>query len=239
MGNTLNERVARFIARYRTVVVESSLSKIDEDIAYDEAQDPINFEEEITLLREMRLNSEIAKIPDEETRYRELVAQDVAARLLAIKGVESVDVVEIGGEALALQATIQARYLYNGISYDAGKWLWSVGMVSFDENAFNPEIHRYELHSLDDGTCFLESSVLFSGSVLQPFKTGFTDHPIYEDCEYGFCFGDSRTDIREYLLTGEFVSAFQLISLCLHHVNTVDTCYIPMYFNRLDDEKAI
>ena len=54
MGNTLNERVARFIARYRTVVVESSLSKIGESIAYDEAQDPISFEEEITLLREMR-----------------------------------------------------------------------------------------------------------------------------------------------------------------------------------------
>ena len=209
MSNTLNERVARFIARYRTVVVESSLSKIDESIAYDEAQDPINFEEEITLLREMRLNSEIAKIPDEETRYQELVAQDVAARLLAIQGVESVDVVEIGGEALALQVTIQARYLYDGIFYDAGKWLWNVGMVSFDENTFDPAIRWYKPHSLDDGTCFLESSVLFSGGVLQPFKTGFTDHPIYEDCLRGFCFGDSCTDIREYLLTGEFGSAFQ------------------------------
>lgn len=231
MDNNLNEKVARFIARFRTVVVESSLAKIDEAIAYDDAHKTrLGVANELRLLRETKQDSDIIRTADEETRYQELLAQNVLDQLLAIQGVESVDVVvEDGVESL--QVTLQAYYLHRGVFYDAGRWIWSVDMVSADDNIFNIERNWYSQYALIDGTCFPTGSVLFSGKPCERFKNGRTEHPYYPDDYYGFCFGDSSMDIRAYLLTGEFVSAFQLVSLCLHYVNIEHRGDTSRYFN--------
>ena len=236
MDNTLNERVARFIARYRTVAAKSSLTKIDETIEFDEVEGGDALISEAEELKRIKLDSEIVRAAqDEEIRYQELLEQDIVARLLSIRGVESVEILNASdtiGHVESLRVTIQAYYLYDDVFYDAGKWTLGVDMLDADDNAFNPQYHWYRGYALDDGTCFKATTGPLSyGEVSQPFKSGSTDHPWYEDSEYGFCFGDSSADIRAYLLTGEFVSAFQLISLCLYHVNEGHEKMIPYHFN--------
>lgn len=235
MDNTLNERVARFIARYRTVVAESSLAIIDETIEFDEEEGSDNVISEVEELKRIKLDSEIVgAAQDEEVRYKELLAQDIVAQLLSIQGVESVEILNASntnGHVESLRVTVQAYYLYGDVFYDAGKWTLDVDMLDEDDNDFNPKSDWYRDYALDDGTCFKTTGPLFYGEVSQPFKSGSTDHPFYEDYGYGFCFGDSGADIRAYLLTGEFVSAFQLISLCLYHVNEGTEILIPRVFN--------
>ena len=236
MDNTLNERVARFIARYRTVVAKSSLAKIDETIEFDEEEGFDDLISEAEELKRIKLDSEIVRAAqDEEIRYQELLAQDIVAQLLSIRGVESVEILNASdkfGHVEYLRVTIQAYYFYDDVFYDAGKWTLDVGMLDVNDNDFKPYSDWYRGCALDDGTCFKATTApLFYGEVSQPFKSGSTDHPWYGDREYGFCFGDSGVDIKAYLLTGEFVSAFQLISLCLYHVNEYHEKMIPYDFN--------
>ena len=236
MDNILSERVARFIARYRTVAAKSSLAKIDEAIEFDEEEGGDDLISEAEELKRIKLDSGIVRVAqDEEIRYQELLEQDIVAQLLSIRGVESVEILDAANTVEcveSLRVTIQAYYLYDDVFYDAGKWTLDVDMLDADDNAFNPQYNWYRDYALDDGTCFKTTTGPLSyGEVSQPFKSGSTDHPFYDDCEYGFCFGDSGADIKAYLLTGEFVSAFQLISLCLYHVNEYHERMIPYYFN--------
>ncbi len=233
MNNNLLERVARFIAHYRTVVAESSLSAIDSFIHYYKSDDADYWDEEIQELEKLKLDSVISRAAnDEEDRYQELLARNIIAQLLAIQGIEDVDIVVNDGEK-SLQITLQAYYIYNGIIYDAGKWIWTVDMLSADDNSIGPDPSDNDFRSyiLDDGTCFWADNAPFCGEPSKPFKDGSTYHPIYSDSIYGFCFGTSREEIENYLLTGEFVSAFQLISLCLHHVSYINSRFIPSSFD--------
>lgn len=235
--SNLNERVARFIARYRTVVAKSSVQVLNEVIAYDETHLYAGLGDEAEFCREVRRSSGIVETANnEEARYQELVRENILAELKEIQGVKSVRVKPSNiNHAESLQVKIQAYYFYQGIFYDAGKWLFTVDMLSEEDNGFDIESYWYEYYALDDGTCFKTSTNLVSGHSCCTFGDRGTIHPLYGNVGCGFCFGDSYSQITTYLKTGDFVSAFQLVSLCLHHVNFCDTYRIPNAFSIAHD----
>lgn len=225
--NNLNERVARFIARYRTVVAKSSVWATNDAMAYFRLLGSRLFDDEIASCEDALQNSGIVEaIENEEARYQEIVAQNVSAQLLAIQGVKEII---LGGHGdSTLQIVIQAYYHYKDAFYDAGKWIFVVNMLDMVDNAFNAHFHLYNAYALDDGTCFINNEI-FYGRLCDMFEG--TLHPLYGNIGIGFCFGNMYGDIVNYLLTGDFVSAFQLVSLCLHHVNFRDMYRIPQIFN--------
>ena len=227
LDDNLNERVARFIAQYRTVIARSSVEKIEGFIDYLERRDRFFWAEEIEGLKEIRSNSEVAKdVDNEEDRYQELLAQDVAKQLLAIQGVKSVEAVTSDQGIESLEVTIQAYYLFDGIFYDAGEWVWKVPMCNNTRNKISLRNALFQI-----GSCFCPDRPLFYGTLLRPFKDSDDVPPLYYSFNYGFCFGDLLCDILERLKAGDFVSAFQLISLCLNHCNATEKHRIPIFFD--------
>ncbi len=233
MDDSLNERVARFIARYRTVIAKSSVEKIEGFIDYLERRGGLFWADEIEELKEIRLHSEVVKdAENEEERYQELLAQDVVRQLLAIQGVKSVEVVTSDQGIESLEVTIQAYYLFGGIFYDAGEWVWRVPMQDEGKNMIRVSLvaPSYRLFVSESGICFRSYGPLFYGLLIRPVKGSEDEHPLYPGPELGFCFGDLQQDILENLLAGNFVSAFQLISLCLNHYNAEQRSCVPTYF---------
>lgn len=232
MDDSLNKRVARFIARYRTVIAKSSVEKIEGFIDYLERGGGLSWADEIRELKEIRLHSEVVEdAENEEEHYQELLAQDVVRQLLAIQGVKSVEVVTSDQGIESLEVTIQAYYLFGGIFYDAGEWVWRVPMQDEGKNIIRASsAFSYRLFVSESGICFRSHGPLFSGLLLRPVKGSIDEHPLYPEFSKGFCFGDLQQDILKNLLAGNFVSAFQLISLCLYHVNEGTEDVIPTYF---------
>jgi hypothetical protein len=221
------EQVARFIARYRTEIAKSSVQKINQIIKHYEMAGIVTKEN-----RELkRFRSRIARVVcNEEARYEELLAQDVLAQLYAIQGVKSVEVTndETGEEDLVI--LIQVYYLYEGEIYDAGEWELN---VCLDEVSSCNDISSYGYDKdfmFDDGTYFASDDYLFYTKLVGGIQEDAEDNPLYGN----FCFGGLTKDIDDYLIAGEFVSAFQLISLCLHHVNEDDESKIPIYFDLME-----
>ncbi len=226
------EKVARFIAEYRTDVAKRSIHTIGAIIdCY--SFDPLFCADEINALSEAR-NKMAAVAADEDARYECLVTEDVLAQLLAIRGVKSVGVsIDEAGEKL-LTIMIQAYYLHNGYVYDAGLWEWMVPTVGRATAGYTLYPGTYTTEDvLEDGTpCLIEAD--FLEGIFTDSTGAKKSHPFYGGWS-GFCFGSMDAEIKNYLLTGDFVSAFQLISLCLHHINPSDKCLIVQYFERVDD----
>lgn len=61
----------------------------------------------------------------------------------------------------------------------------------------------------------------------------FDGNAVYESGS-GFCFGNSRDTIREYIYAGRFAEALTLILNCLHWVNPEDRQAIPIQFYAID-----
>ena len=81
---------------------------------------------------------------------------------------------------------------------------------------------------LDDGTYYTPGDYFFESE----FNRATACRPTYGDPN-GFCFGDSYDEIIDYLLTADFVSAFQLASLCLHHINKGDDKDLFLIFDEV------
>ena len=222
------EKIARFIAHYRTRIAKSSVQKIDEFINWyeDSAQGVFQWENEIKLLQTARSKIEKAA-NNEDVRYAELVEQDILARLQAIQGVESVGIYTDDEGWQYLEVNIQAYCLFNGRVYDAGYWEWEVPMVDASDNII-PVLADEDEYMLDDGTFFVNGMDLLRGTFIDPEAID-GEHPLYHDYA-GFCFGKLAREIDDYLRVGDFVSVFQLVSLCLNHVNDDDTNKIPHCF---------
>lgn len=223
------EKVARFIAQYRTVIAKSSVEKINMGICW------LGLEGSKVVAEQLRaMKSKIEEVANnEDIRYAELMEQNVLAQLQAIQGVKSVHLYadEKGQEYLGVD--MQAYYLYNGRIYDAGYWKWYVPMANATNNIVSPCF--VDTCHLEDGTVFHDNEASLRGMFV---GIGEMDsaHPLYSDCN-GFCFGTMARDIDNYIKVGDFVSAFQLVSLCLHHVNECDRDKIPFRFKQIEGVK--
>lgn len=223
------EKVARFIAQYRTVIAKSSVEKINMGIRC------LGLEESTVVAERLRaMKSKIEEVAyNEDTRYAELIEQNVLVQLQAIRGVKSVSLCTNEKGREHLEVGMQAYYLYNGYIYDAGYWKWYIHMADAINNIASPCF--IDVDHLEDGTTFFNGEALLCGMLVDTEEIDAV-HPLYHDCN-GFCFGAMARDIDNYIKVGDFVSAFQLVSLCLHHVNECDRDKIPFRFKRIEGVK--
>lgn len=226
--STLSERVARFIAHFRSVAIESSrkayencMSERDENGAFDDEADYAE-----SLLAKLDL---AYAEKTEDNFYQELLPQGIAEQIRNVYGVDRVNIAHADGDCI-LRVWMHIYYPHAGKIYDFGICQFRVGTEYTateirESHKFISFVCDFELIALEDGTL----------SPYDPdhYECTFTckeNNTIYGDV---FCFGVLSRDIAKYLVAGDFVSAIQTASLCLHHVNTKDLDNIPMIYREV------
>lgn len=225
--SNLNEKVARFIAQFRSEAINSSREFYDSFVSKMAGR--LAFGAETALARKMLAKLDIAYAEKtEDDFYCELLSQNIVQQICNIYGVEKITITRTDNDC-ELTVRMHIYYPHKGKIYDFGVCRFKVSTETVASDIIN---NGYPL-SLD----YFKSIVLEDGVLLPScpcfFECVFTRKD--KNTIYGsnFCFGHRDDDIAKYLLAGDFVSAIQIASLCLHYVSVDDADNIPCIYNEV------